>query len=116
MSDMRDAMRDVKRAMGELSQQVPEEMKGFSEFMGTVLKPGKLDLKTKELIAVGMGLTARCKYCIGIHTQKALAAGATPEELWEVATVAVMMGGGPAMTYVAELQKALVEFAPSQEA
>jgi len=111
---MREAMRDVKRAMGELSKQVPEEMAGFTEFMGTVLKPGKLDLKTKELIALGMGLTSRCKYCIGIHTQKALAAGATPEEMWEVATVAVMMGGGPAMTYVAELQKALGEFGPKQ--
>jgi len=114
MSEMREAMRDVKRAMGELSKQVPEEMAGFTEFMGTVLKPGKLDLKTKELIALGMGLTSRCKYCIGIHTQKALAAGATPEEMWEVATVAVMMGGGPAMTYVAELQKALAEFGPKQ--
>ena len=112
MSEMRQAMQDVKRAMGTLSKQVPEEMKGFSDFMCTVLTPGKLDLKTKELIALGMGLTSRCKYCIGIHTQKALAAGATPEELWEVATVAVMMGGGPAMTYVAELQKALEEFAP----
>lgn len=112
MSDMRQAMQDVKRAMGELTKQVPDEMKCFTNFMGTVLKPGKLDLKTKELIALGMGLTSRCKYCIGIHTQKALAAGATPEELWEVATVAVMMGGGPAMTYVAELQKALAEFSP----
>ena len=42
-SDMREAMQDVKRAMGALSKHVPEEMKGFSEFMGTVLKPGKLD-------------------------------------------------------------------------
>ncbi|MEW5825906.1 MAG: carboxymuconolactone decarboxylase family protein [Candidatus Bipolaricaulota bacterium] len=90
-------------------------MTSFSQFMGAVLKPGKLDLKTKELIALGMGLTARCKYCIGIHTQKALAAGATPEELWEVATVAVMMGGGPAMTYVAELQQAIEEFASEVE-
>lgn len=114
MGEMRKAMQDVKRAMGTLSKEAPEEMKCFSTFMGAVLKPGKLDLKTKELIALGMGLTARCKYCIGIHTQKALAAGATPEELWEVATVAVMMGGGPAMTYVAELQKSLDEFAPKE--
>jgi len=115
-NDMREAMRDVKRALGELGRQVPEEMKCFTKFMGTVLTPGKLDLKTKELIALGMGLTARCKYCIGIHTEKALAAGATPEELWEVATVAVMMGGGPALTYVAELQKALQEFADRPKA
>ncbi len=113
MGEMKDAMRDVKRAMGQLTQHVPEEMGCFSSFMGTVLKPGALDLKTKELIAVGMGLTARCKYCIGIHVDKALKAGATPEELWEVATVAVLMGGGPAMTYVAELQKALEELAPA---
>ena len=115
MGDMREAVRDAKRAIGELNRQAPEEMNCFSQFMGSVLKPGKLDVKTKELIALGMGLTARCKYCIGIHTQKALAAGATPEELWEVATVAVMMGGGPAMTYVAELQQALVEFGPKLE-
>ncbi len=114
MGEMRQAMQDVKRAMGTLSIQVPEEIKCFSTFMESVLQPGKLDLKTKELIALGMGLTARCKYCIGIHTQKALAAGATPEELWEVAMVAVMMGGGPAMTYVAELQKSLDEFAPKE--
>jgi AhpD family alkylhydroperoxidase len=112
MNDMREAVRDAKRAMSEMNKQVHEEMSSFSQFMASVLKPGKLDLKTKELIALGMGLTARCKYCIGIHTQKALEAGATPEELWEVATVAVMMGGGPAMTYVAELQHALDEFTP----
>jgi len=109
MGEMREAMRSAKRAMSELNRQVPDEMKCFTEFMSAVLKPGKLDLKTKELIALGMGLTARCKYCIGIHTEKALNAGATPGELWEVATVAVMMGGGPALTYVAELQKAIDE-------
>jgi len=111
MGEMREAMRSAKRAMGELNRQVPDEMKSFTQFMSSVLKPSKLDLKTKELIALGMGLTARCKYCIGIHVEKALNAGATPEELWEVATVAVMMGGGPALTYVAELQKAIDEIA-----
>jgi AhpD family alkylhydroperoxidase len=115
VSEMREAMRDAKRAMAELGRQVPEEMGCFGNFMGTVLREGRLDLKTKELIAVGMALTARCKYCIGIHTEKALAAGATPEELWEVATVAMMMGGGPALTYVAELHKAINELSPKPE-
>ncbi len=114
MGEMREAMQDVKRALGKLSQEVPEEMNGFSQFMDAVLKPGKLDLKTKELIALGTAITARCRYCIGIHTQKALAAGATEEEIWEAATVSVMMGGGPALTYVAELYKALQEFNKSE--
>jgi len=88
-------------------------MKGFSQFMDVVLKPGKLDLKTKELIALAAGITARCKYCIGIHTEKALKAGASEEGIREAATVAVMMGGGPAPTYVAELNKALQELNPN---
>lgn len=110
MGDMKQAMQDVKRSLDELGTQVPEEMKCFSQFMKKVLEPDALDLKTKELIALGMALTARCKYCIGIHTQSCLAAGATEKEIWEVAAVAVMMGGGPALTYTAELYKALQEF------
>ncbi len=115
MAEMRDAVQEVKRTMRELGNKVPAEMAGFNRFMGAVLKPGHLDLKTKELIALGMGLTARCRYCIGIHTEEALAAGATPEEIWEVATVAMLMGGGPALTYVSDLHKALEEFAPGTE-
>ena len=57
-----------------------------------------------------MAITARCKYCIGIHVEKALKAGATKEEILEAATVAILMGGGPALTYIAEVKKALEEF------
>ncbi len=113
MGEMKDAVRDVKRSLNELGRQAPEEMKHFSQFMEEVLKPDALDLKTKELIALGMALTARCKYCIGIHTQKCFAAGATEKEIWEVAAVAVMMCGGPALTYTADLYKALQEFSDS---
>ena len=114
MGDMQQAMQDVNRSLSELRSQAPEEMKCFSQFMDKVLAPDALDLKTKELIALGMALTARCKYCIGMHTQSCLAAGATEKEIWEVAAVAVMMGGGPALTYTAELYKALQEFRPSK--
>ncbi len=115
MGEMKEAVQDVKRALGYLEKHVPHEMGHFTEFMDAVLQPDALDLKTKELIALGMALTARCKYCIGMHTQSCLAAGATEKEIWEVAAVAVMMGGGPALTYTAELLKALQEFGPKKE-
>ncbi len=115
MGDMKQAMQDVNHSLSELRRQAPEEMECFSQFMDKVLAPDALDLKTKELIALGMALTARCKYCIGMHTQSCLAAGATEKELWEVAAVAVMMGGGPALTHTAELYKALEEFRPSKK-
>lgn len=110
MGEMKEAVQEVRRALGDLEKHVPDSIGNFTEFMEVVLKPGSLDLKTKELIALGMALTARCKYCIGMHTQSCLDAGATEEEIWEVAAVAVMMCGGPALTYTAELRKSLQEF------
>ena len=110
MGEMQDSVDSVMQMMGELSKQQPQTMRYFKAFMGEVLKEGVLDTKTKELVAVGTAITARCKYCIAIHVEKALKAGATKEEILETAAVAILMGGGPAMTYVVEVKKALDEF------
>ena len=110
MSEMKESVDQVMEMMGELSEHQPETMRHFKLFMGNVLKEGVLDLKTKELIAVGTAITARCKYCIAIHVKKALEAGASRDEILESATVAILMGGGPAMTYVVDVKKALDEF------
>ena len=110
MGEMKESVDSVMQMMEELSKQQPETLRHFKAFMGSVLKEGVLDTKTKELVAVGTAITARCKYCIAIHVGKALQAGATKEEILEVATVAILMGGGPAMTYIVEVKKALDEF------
>ncbi len=75
----------------------------FSQLTKAALKPGALDLKTKELIAAAVGLTARCDYCIVHHVNEAFKAGATREELIETACVCNFMGGGPAVTYTSTL-------------
>ena len=107
---MKKSVDNVMEMMGEMSKQQPETLRHFKAFMGSVLKEGVLDAKTKELVAVGTAITARCKYCIAIHVEKAIKVGATKEEILEVAGVAILMGGGPAMTYVVEVKKALDEF------
>jgi AhpD family alkylhydroperoxidase len=107
---MQESVDSVIQMMAELAKQQPQTMRHFKAFMGEVLKEGVLDTKTKELVAVGTAITARCKYCIAIHVGKALKAGATKEEILETAAVAILMGGGPAMTYVVEVKKALDEF------
>jgi AhpD family alkylhydroperoxidase len=112
MGEMKESVDSVMKMMGELSKHQPETMRHFKSFMGSVLKEGVLDTKTKELIAIGTSITARCKYCIAIHVEKALNAGATKEEIFEAATVAILMGGGPAMTYVSEVKDALDEYRP----
>ena len=110
MGEMKESVDNVMKTMELMSKQQPETMRYFKAFMGSVLKEGVLDTKTKELVALGTAITARCKYCIAIHVEKALKVGATKEEILEAAAVAILMGGGPAMTYVVEVKKALDEF------
>jgi len=112
MGEMKDSVDSVMQMMGELSKQQPETLRHFKAFMGSTLEEGVLDTKTKELVAIGTAITARCKYCIAIHVEKALKVGATREEILEVTTVAILMGGGPALTYIVEVKKALDEFCP----
>lgn len=40
-----------------------------------------LDVKTKELISVGIAAYNRCKYCIVVHVYNAYQAGATRQEI-----------------------------------
>ena len=110
MGEMKESVDQVMNMMNELSNYEPKAMRDFKAFMGNVLKEGTLDTKTKEIIAIGTSITARCKYCIAIHVEKALKADATKEEIMEAATVAILMGGGPAMTYIVEVKKALDEY------
>lgn len=104
---MEELIKEYKRGMVYLSQTNPEEFKKFIDFSSSVRKDGKLNLKTKELIAIGIAVAMGCSYCIGIHVRKAFQAGATPEEIMEAGTVAVLMGGGIAFAYITELKKAI---------
>jgi len=65
-----------------------------------VMQDGALSLREKELVALGIGVAQRCVPCIRAHAQECLDAGATKEQILEAASVAVMMGGGPAYTHI----------------
>ena len=94
------------KMMSGLSKYQPKTMKHFKSSMGSVLKEGVLDTKTKELIDIGTSIAAKCKYCIAIHVEKALSDRATKEEIFEAATLVILMDGGPTMTYVCEVKNA----------
>ena len=94
------AMRPVRTAM-------PEVLKGFAGLHQATMKPGALDVKHKELIALAIGLAVRCENCIYSHVSAALKAGATPEQVLETAGVAVLMQGGPTYTYLPRVVEAL---------
>lgn len=72
---------------------------GFTAMHRAAMAPGALDTKQKELIALAIGISKQCIDCIGFHVQAAIKVGTTREEIAEVISVAMMMGGGPAYMY-----------------
>ncbi|MPM56953.1 hypothetical protein SDC9_103770 [bioreactor metagenome] len=69
-----------------------------------------LDAKTKELIALAIGVATRCDGCIGFHAKALARLGATKAEVHETLGVAVYMGGGPSAMYAANAGAAFDEF------
>ena len=51
--------------------------------------PTALDLKTKELIAIGCSLVAKCEGCLEGHIKKALEIGASKQEISDAIVIAV---------------------------
>jgi AhpD family alkylhydroperoxidase len=52
-----------------------------------IMTPGKLDLLTKEIIALAVSVTNSCRYCINSHTAATQKLGLDAEALGEVLAV-----------------------------
>jgi AhpD family alkylhydroperoxidase len=99
-------------SIGRLRQGAPEVARAFSALAKAANAPGALDPRTKELLALAIGITARCHGCLAYHARAAARQGATREEVLEAIGVAVYMGGGPSMIYGAEALAAFDGLAP----
>lgn len=56
-------------------------------------EPGKLDVRTKEMLGLASSMVLRCDDCISYHIQKCVELGVTEEEIFEVFSVALTVGG-----------------------
>lgn len=83
-----------------LEKEAPHLYQGFNELMKYYYKPGALERKYKELMAVTASVATRCVPCLANHTQNALSAGADREEVLEAAAIGVEFGGGPSFVVV----------------
>ena len=91
----------------DMRTQAPDLVKGFGSMYQQLMKDGALTLREKELIATGIGMAIRCKPCLFAHVEKAVKAGATREQLLEMAGVVITMQGGPAYVHLPELLDAM---------
>lgn len=106
----RKVLEHAHRGLQLITEYRPKLMGKVQAFMAEAMKPGVLDKKEKERIALGMALTQQCHYCIALHIRACKLAGVTMEEVMDVCSIGIMMGGGPVLTHMAEVERALNEF------
>ena len=102
--------RRISAELKKLRKDIPETMQGFSALAKAATSDGALDRKTKELIALAIGIATRCDGCIGFHTEALVRLGATRQEVEETLGMAVYMGGGPSLMYAADAIGAFEQF------
>jgi AhpD family alkylhydroperoxidase len=77
--------------------------------MGVTNRPGKVDGKTKRLIALALSIAERCEPCFKSHFQSALAEGITRDEIEEVAWVVTSFTGCTGRMFYQEIMKEIDE-------
>ena len=102
--------REISSNLARLRSDQSAVMQGFGALSRAALQEGVLSAKTKELIALALGVAAHCDGCIGFHVKALKALGATKEEVEEALSVAVYMGGGPSLMYSANALAAFEQF------
>lgn len=99
MSQKFETYEEFGQKMANYGKENPAVMTAFSKLHDAGSKDGALSFKHKELIALGIGIYARCEGCIVMHIQDAIKAGASHDEIVETIGTAIYMGGGPAVVY-----------------
>jgi len=93
-----------------LRQGSPEPMAAFASLSKAATAANAIDTKTKELMAVAIGIAVHCDGCIAYHTRMAQQHGTTRQEMLEMVALAVYMGGGPSSVYGADAVRAFDQF------
>jgi len=79
-------------SLGFILNVLKERPRNFNPFilkgMSTYKEPQALDRKTAELVAIGAAAALRCEHCLESHMQRALARGATLDEIMDALLIA----------------------------
>ncbi|MEX2470482.1 MAG: carboxymuconolactone decarboxylase family protein [Pseudohongiellaceae bacterium] len=113
--DFKEIELDVVRNLDALRKGAPDTMKAFAAVAETSTATGALDTKTKELMALAIGIAVHCDGCVAYHTKMAHHHGATRQEIVETIALSIYMGGGPAAVYGGDALQAYDQFTGGDE-
>ena len=100
----------------KMNERILEEdnkvIKRFFNLDTNTYAEGELDVKTKEMIGLACSMVLRCDDCIKYHLGKSYEAGVSRKEVFEVFSIAMVIGGSiviphlrRAVEYWEELEK-----------
>lgn len=108
MLDWQSYRAQIAQRIGEIGHMSPDTVRGYRGLSQAGEKANLLGAKTRELIALAVGVTRQCDGCIAVHTEAALKAGATREEIAEALGVAIAVNAGAALVYSTRVMDAVV--------
>jgi AhpD family alkylhydroperoxidase len=113
--DYRDIRSTVSKSVARFREGMPDVMKSFNALGQSALREGALDSKTKELIALCLGVAGHCDACLAFHVKTLVQLGATRAEIEEALGVCVYMGGGPSLMYAADALEAFEQWSVPEQ-
>jgi AhpD family alkylhydroperoxidase len=95
-----DDSRAEKKTPSSMSMIEPRLRNIYLQFYKeSYFTPSALDLKTKELIAIGCSAIARCEGCLEGHLKKAAQMGITKEEVSDALGIAIGIAAAGVMDF-----------------
>lgn len=94
MSDRVTQFNEYRKKMND--RILSADNRAIKRFFGVdtlTYEPGALDAKTKEMLGLVASMVLRCDDCIAYHVQQCKKEEVTDEEMLEVFSVALVVGG-----------------------
>jgi AhpD family alkylhydroperoxidase len=75
MLDWKQYRQQLLATIQEIGRTAPDVVRGYRTLGEGAAKVGKLDAKTRELIALAVAVTVRCDGCITTHCRQSISLG-----------------------------------------
>jgi AhpD family alkylhydroperoxidase len=111
-----DAIEELAGPTRALRAVAPDAWAGFGALHKAAVAEGELPARVKELMALAIAVVKQCDGCIAYHAKAAARRGASPAEVAEALSVALLMDGGTASVYGPRAWEAYQEFAAATSA
>jgi AhpD family alkylhydroperoxidase len=99
MLDWNEYQKQIGAQLTDFMKLTPDSVRGYQALSNANAKNTHLGEKVRQLISLAVAVTTRCDGCITVHSEAAVKAGATKEEIAEALGVAMAMNAGSALIY-----------------